>query len=135
MLLLHWEVGVLYEVGVVTRCGKSTSSLGSLVDRTLVGMASTDLLLELWNDPNGLHWGEKNLGHGFVKRLFSVVPSGSLYKETVNVHSIGSWFLQIGLRFIRNNGKVPGNGINWNGVLSCVVLFCTCKERLGEEET
>lgn len=82
-----------------------------------------------------LHIGEQYLWMRFFNCFFLFIPSSTFHEQSVDINTICWSFGKIVFSLIWDNNEIKFNMINSNNMLSCIVLSCSCKERLCEEET
>jgi hypothetical protein len=118
------------EVGGVTSCHQSSTTITSFVDWAVVVLVILDFGLEAGFEPD--HWSldEKDLWIALIKASPLEVPLTSFNEHTIHVNTIIRGY---GVLFL-NDFKVEDKTINSNTILTGIVLDSARQETLSEIE-
>ena len=115
-------------------CGReNTETEEGLVERACVGVLFDNLRLLGRLKPDLGHLCVEHLRLGLLETALVIIPSTALNIQAIDVGTIFSCLFRFKVIFL--DIVVPLNQIDSNGVLPGEVLFETCEEGLGEEET
>ena len=89
-----------------------------------------DLILQARLEPNHRALNEEDLGITLIQKPGLMIPLATFDEHSTNVNTVNGrrWVIFL------NNLVVEDQLIDWNLILSCVVLHGTGEETLGEEE-
>jgi hypothetical protein len=119
-----------HEVGGVTSCHQSSTTITSFVHGAVVVLVILDFSLEAGFEPDHWSFDEKDLWIALIKASPLEVPLASFNEHTIHVNTIIRGY---GVLFL-NDFKIEDKAINSNTILTGIVLDSTCQETLSEIE-
>jgi hypothetical protein len=135
VLLLHQQGDVHDEVGRVTSGGQGTSTSRSLVDGASVAVPAIDFTHLGRLEPDVRHLSVEDLRMRLGQHIVLAAPSAAFQEETVDIGTILGSGLKVVLLRVAHDLEIEIDLINWDNMLSGIVLLDTCQETLCEEET
>jgi hypothetical protein len=88
-----------------------------------------------WLEPDVRHLSVEDLRVRLCQDIILTAPSAAFQEETVDVGTILSSSLKVVLLRVAHNLEIEIDLINWDHMLSGIVLLDACQETLCEEET
>ena len=114
---------------------QGTSTSRSLVDGANVAVPTIDITHLRWLEPDVWHLNVKDLRVRLCQDTVFRAPSAAFQEETIDVGTILGSCLNVVLLRVAQDLEIEIDLINWDHMLSGIVLLDTSQEALCEEET
>ncbi len=114
---------------------QGTSTSRSLVDWANVAVPTIDITHLGWLEPDVRHLNKEDFRVRLCKDPIFTAPSAAFQEETVDVGTILGSFLNVVLLRVAQYFEIEIDLIDWDHMLSGIILLDTSQETLCEEET